>query len=76
MQANKVPRTEIEPWGAYSILRRVNGGVYICECSVRYDENKRKTKHAFVYDSHFKHLNQPKSCGILLTIEMMHLFVV
>ena len=40
---------ERETWGAASILRRVNDGVYICTCSVRYYEYKCKTKHAFVF---------------------------
>ena len=43
---------------AASILRRVNSGLYICTCSVRYDEYKCNTKHAFVFDSHFKPLHQ------------------
>ena len=57
---------EIEPCVAASIIRRVNYEVYICTCSVRYDEYKFKTKHAFVFDSHFKPLHQSKFCGDLI----------
>ena len=58
MKVTPVIRIEIEDWGAASILRRFNGGVYICICSVQYDEYMCKTTYAFVYDSHFKPLHQ------------------
>ena len=35
MKETPVARIEIEDWGAASILRRFNDGVYICTCSVR-----------------------------------------
>ena len=57
---------EIEPCVAASIIRRVNYEVYICTCSVRYDEYKFKTKHAFVFDSHFKYFHQSRCCGALI----------
>ena len=40
--------------------------MYICTCSVRSDEFKCKTKHAFFYDSHFKTLYQSKCCGDII----------
>ena len=40
--------------------------MYICSCSVRSDEYRCKTKHAFVYDNHFKHLQQSKNYGDLI----------
>ena len=49
-----------------SILRRVNGGVFIFTCNVQSVEYNYWTKHAFVYDSHFKSLHQAKYCGVLL----------
>ena len=55
---NPVLKVEREPWGASSILRKVNAGVYIFSCSVRSEEYRCKTKHAFVYASHFKPLYQ------------------
>ena len=58
MNVNPVFEIEIEPWGAASIIIIVNKGVYICTCSFRSDEYMSKTKHAFVYDSHFKPLQQ------------------
>ena len=33
MKETPVARIEIEDWGAASILRRLNDGVYICTCS-------------------------------------------
>ena len=39
--------------------------MYICKCSVISDEYKCKTKHEFVYDSHFKPLHQSKCCGAI-----------
>ena len=54
---------ERKAWVTASIIRRVNGGVYICTCLVRSDEYMCKTKHAFVYDSHFKPLHQSECFG-------------
>ena len=53
-------------WGAASILRRVNDGVFICTYNFQYVEYNCWTKHAFVYDSHFKPLHQTKCCGVLI----------
>ena len=58
MRVTLVSGIEIERWGTASIIRRVNDGVYICTCLVRYYEYNFKTKHAFVFDSHFKPLHQ------------------
>ena len=58
LKLTPVIRIERESWGAASIIRRVNYGVYICTCSFRYDEYFCKTKHEFFYDSHFKPLHQ------------------
>ena len=66
MKENPVAIIEIEDWGAVSILRRVNDGVYICTCSVRSDEYKCKIKHVFFYDSHFKPLHQQIFCWYII----------
>ena len=66
MRVNPVSVIEREPWVAASILLIVNDGVYICTCSVRSDEYKFKTKHAFVFDSHFKYFHQSRCCGALI----------
>ena len=52
--------------GAVSILRRVNDGVYVCVCNVHNVKYNLWTKHAFVYDSHYKPLHQTKCCGVLI----------
>ena len=44
MRVTPVSVIEREPWGAASIIRGVNYGVYICTCSVRSDEYKCKKK--------------------------------
>ena len=54
------------PWGAASILRRVNDGVYICVCNVENVKYDLWTKHAFVYDSHYKPLHKTECCGVLI----------
>ena len=61
------PVSEIErvAWGAASIMRKVNVGVFICTRNVQYVEYNCWTKHAFVYDSHFKPLHHTKCCGVL-----------
>ena len=47
MRVTPVSVIEREPWGAASILRRVNDGVYICTCDVKSDEYKCWKRHAF-----------------------------
>ena len=66
MNMTPVSRIERVAWGAASILRRVNDGVFICTCDVESDEYNCWTKHAIVYDSHFKLLHQTKYCGVLM----------
>ena len=66
MEVTTVSKIERASWRAASILRRVNYGVFICTCNVKYDEYDCCTKHAFVYDSHFKPLYQTKCCGVLI----------
>ena len=66
MKATPVFGIEREPWSAACILIKVNNGVYICICYVKYDEYKCWTKNAFVYDSQFKPLHQLKCCGDLI----------
>ena len=48
MNVNPLLKTEREMWGARSILRRVNDGIYICSCSVTSDEYRRKQKNEFL----------------------------
>ena len=52
MNVNPVLGIDQVAWGAASILRTVNGGVYICTCNVQYVEYNFWTKHAFFNDSH------------------------
>ena len=65
---NVTPVSVIErvAWGAASIIRTLNDGVYICACNVQSVEYNGWTKHAFVYDSHFKPLHQTKCCGVFI----------
>ena len=37
MRGTQVSGIEIEPWGAASIIRKVNDVVYICTCNVKPD---------------------------------------
>ena len=64
------PDTSIEnrkgKWGANGILRKVDGGVYICTCSIQSSDYHIKTKHVSVYDSYLKPLHQPKCWGDLI----------
>ena len=53
-------------WGAASILRRLNDGVFICTCSFQSVEYNCWTNHAFFNESHFKPLHQTKCCGVLI----------
>ena len=57
---NITPISGIEEvkWGAASILRNVNDGVYICICNVHNVKYDLWKKHAFVYDKHYKPLNR------------------
>ena len=66
MRLTPVLGIEREPWGLACIIRKVNYGVYICKCYVKYDEYDCWTKHAFIYDSHFKPLHQSKCCGAII----------
>ena len=66
MNWTPVLNIERQTWGAIRILKKVNGGVYICSCSVISEKYRCKTKHAFVYDSHFKPLHQSKYYGALI----------
>ena len=54
------------PWGAASILRRVNSGVYICVCNVHNVKYDLWTKHELVYDSNYKPLHKTECCGVLI----------
>ena len=74
MSVTPVSRIEREPSVSASIIRIVNDGVYIFTCSVISDEYKCKTKHAFVFDSHFKPFHQSNVLGLSLIMELMHLF--
>ena len=65
MRVSPVYGIEREPWGAARIMRKVNDGVYICTCNVKYDEYKCWEKHAFFY-SNFKPLYQSKCCRDLI----------
>ena len=53
-------------WVAASILRTVNDVVYICTCNVKNVKYDLWTKHAFVYDSHYKPLHKTEFCGVLI----------
>ena len=64
MEVTTVSGIERVPWGAASILRRVNDGVFICTCNIQSVEYECWKKHAFVYVSHFKPLHQSKCCGV------------
>ena len=66
MKVTPVSEIERVAWGAASILRSVNDGVYIYTCNVQSVEYNCCTKHAFVYDSHLKPLHQTKCFGFLI----------
>ena len=66
MDVTTVSGIERSPWGAASILRRVNDGVFICTYNVQSAEYDCWTNNSFVYDSHFKPLHQTKFCGFLI----------
>ena len=53
-------------WGAASILRRVNDGVFICTCNVQSVEYNCWTNNEFFYNRNFKPLQQTKCCGVLI----------
>ena len=65
MKVTPVSRIEIEPWVAACIMRKVNAGLFICICNVKYDEYNFWTKHVLVYNSYFKPLHQLKFFGAL-----------
>ena len=66
MEVTQVSGIERVPSGASSILRRFNDGVFICTCHFHSAEYNCWTKHAFVYDIHFKPLHKSKCCGVLI----------
>ena len=66
MKITPVLGIEEVTWGAASILRRVNDGVYLCVCNVENVKYGLWTKHAFVYDSHYKPLHKTECCGVLI----------
>ena len=53
-------------WGAVSIMRRLNDGLYICVCNVHNVKYNLWKKHAFVYDSNYIPLHQTECCGVLI----------
>ena len=55
-----------EPWEVACIRRKFNYRVYICTCNTKYDEYECWTKHAFVYDIHYKPFYQSKCFGALI----------
>ena len=61
-----VLKTEIKKWGANSILRNVDDGVYICRYSVQSIDYQYNKIYAFFYYSNFKPLHQPKFYGDLI----------
>ena len=66
MNVTPVSGIEKVSWGAASILIRVNDGVFICTCNFQSVEYNCCTKHAFVYDIHFKPFHQTKFCGVII----------
>ena len=54
MEVTPVSGIERVPWGAASILKRVNDGFFICTCYVQSSEYDYWTNHEFSYDCHFK----------------------
>ena len=66
MNITPVSGIEEVAWGAVSILRRVNYGVYIYVCNVNNVKYNLWTKHAFVYESHYIPLHQTECCGVLI----------
>ena len=66
MNVTAVSGLERVAWGAASILRTVNYGVYICTCNVQSFEYNFWTKHAFVSDINCKPLHQTKCCGVII----------
>ena len=66
MKVTPVSGIEKVAWGAASIMISVNDGVFICTCNVQSVEYNCLTKHAFVYDNHFKPLHQTIGCGVLI----------
>ena len=76
MNITPVSRIEEVAWGAASILKTLNDGVYICAFNVRNVKYDLWTNHAFVYDSHYKPLHQTKCCEVLIENRAdAHIFV-
>ena len=75
MNVSPVFQMERELWGAASILMRVNYVVYICSCSVRYEEYMCKTKHAYVMTVTSNNWTNQNVVDISLIVEQMHIFV-
>ena len=66
MRVTQVSGIERDPCGAACIMRKLNYGVYICTCNIKFDEYKCWKKLEFVYDSRFKPFHQSKCCGGLI----------
>ena len=69
VKGTAIIKIEREHWGAYSILRTVNDGVYISSCSVRSQEYMCNTRHAFIYKCNFIPLHQSNVLRLSLIIE-------
>ena len=59
---------ERKKWGANSILRKINNGVYIFTCTVTNIDKKYTTDHAFVYNIFFKLFGEENCCGAPIDI--------
>ena len=66
MKVTPVSGVEQVAWGAVSIMRRLNAGVFICTCNVQSVEYKCLTKHSFVYDRNFRPLHKTKCCEVII----------
>ena len=66
MSITPVSGIEEGAWGAVSILRKANDGVYLCFCNVHNVKYGLWKRHAFVYDSHYKPLHWTDCCGVLI----------
>ena len=52
--------------GTFEILLLIDGGVYVCICTVYSSVFKEVTHHAFVYDSHFSTKEKSGLCGAII----------
>ena len=76
MNVTPVSGVEQLAWGAASILRKVNDGVFIYTSNFQSVEYRCWKKHAFFNDSHFVHLHQTKCCRVLINNRAdAHIFV-